>query len=85
MSRGWEANERDVLSALTLLACESHVYQLHLENARPIVEQLAANVDDMNVNMLLTSVAAALADPARLGNPRHIGRLAATILRELET
>ncbi len=85
MSRRWEQlDERDVLKVLTRLAGESRVYRLHLEDARPVIERLAVDVDDVDVGMLLTSVMAALAEPPRLGEPRHIEQLALTVLRALE-
>src|SRR5215471_2741331 len=34
-----EPDERDVLKTLVLLAGESRVYRLHLENARPVIER----------------------------------------------
>jgi hypothetical protein len=74
-------DERNVLDALSLLASESRVYRLHLEDARPLVERLAADVDDVAVGLLLTSVTSALND--RLGSPLHVERLALAALREL--
>jgi hypothetical protein len=79
--RGPQPSERDVIEALMTLAGESRVYRLHLEDARPLVERLAADTDDVTVGLLLTSVASALDD--RLGSPRHVERLALAVLREL--
>ncbi len=84
MKQRWEPDERDVLKVLTMLAGESRVYRLYLKDARPVVERLCADVDDVNIGMLLTSVMSALAQPARLGNPAHIEQLALTVLRELK-
>jgi hypothetical protein len=75
-------DERDVIKTLVLLVGESRVYRSHLENARSIVERLAADVDDVKVSLLLTSVRALLAD--RLGTPAHVDHLASATLRELE-
>ncbi len=72
-----------MLKTLVLLAGESRVYRLHLENARPAIERLAADTDDVNAGMLLTSMVAALAEPGRLGCPRHVEELALGVLREL--
>jgi hypothetical protein len=74
-------DEHNVLEALSLLASESRVFRLHLEDARPLVELLAADVDDVTVGLLLTSVTTALDD--RLGSPLHVEQLALAVLREL--
>ena len=66
----WQADERDVVKVLTVLAAESRVYRLHLEQARPIIERLAEDMEDVAVGMLWTSITAALAEPAHLGTPR---------------
>lgn len=72
-----------MLKTLVLLAGESRVYRLHLENARPAIERLAADTDDVNAGMLLTSMIAALAEPGRLGTPRHLEQLALAVLHDL--
>jgi hypothetical protein len=74
-------DERNVLDALSLLASESRVYRLHLEDARPLVERLAADTDDVAVGLLLTSVTTVLDD--RLGSPHHVEQLALRVLHEL--
>ena len=57
---------------------------MHLENAQPIIERLAGDLDDVNAAMLLTSVTTALADPPPLGAPGHVEQLALAALRELK-
>jgi hypothetical protein len=74
-------DERNLLDALGLLVSESRVYRLHLEDARPFVERLAADTDDVQVGLLLTSVVTALDD--RLGSPLHVEALALAVLRGL--
>jgi hypothetical protein len=78
-----EPDERDVVKTLVLLAGESRVYRLHLESARPVIERLATDMDDVDLASLLTSVTVALAAPARLGTPYHIEDHALALLREL--
>ncbi len=73
-----------MLKTLVLLAGESRVYRLHLENAQPIIERLAADLDDVNAAMLLTSVTTALTKPPPLCAPGHIEQLALAALRELK-
>jgi hypothetical protein len=70
-----------VLKTLVRLAGESRVYRLHLDNARPIVERLAEDMDDVGTALLLTSVWAAVT--TRLGTAAHIEQLALATLREL--
>ncbi len=81
MRRGWRADEGDVLKVLTMLATESRVYRLHLENAHPVIERLAE--DFVPGGLLLTSITVALAEPARLGVSRHVEQLALEAFREL--
>jgi len=68
---------------LTLLAGESRIYRMHLENASAVIERLSTDLDDATVAMLWTSVSAALAQPPELGTPRHIEMYALQVLREL--
>jgi hypothetical protein len=75
-------DERNALDALGLLASESRVYRMHLEDAKPFVERLAADMDDVAVGLLLTSGVTALDD--RLGSPLHVEQLARRILHGLK-
>jgi hypothetical protein len=77
-------DEQEVLKTLTLLAAESRVYRMHLENASAVIERLSTDLDDVTVAMLWTSVTAALAQPPELGTPRHIEKYALQVLRELD-
>jgi hypothetical protein len=77
-----DPDERDVLTTLVRLAGESRVYRLHLEEVRPVIERLAAEVDDVGTAMLLTSVRALVTN--RLGTPAHVEGLALAALRELK-
>jgi hypothetical protein len=79
--RGPQPDERDVIEALMTLAGESRVYRLHVESARPMVERLVTDVDDVEVGALLTSVVTALSN--QLGTPRHVEQLALRVLHEL--
>jgi hypothetical protein len=81
--RGLGPDERNVLDALGLLATESRVYRQHLEDALPLVERLAADVDDVAVGLLLTSVSTALSN--QLGTPAHVEWLALALLRGLRS
>ncbi len=83
MSPALEPDERDVQKVLTLLATESRVYRLPLQNAQPVIERLASDLDDTNVASLLTSLTIMLAEPPRLATPRHVEQLALAIFREL--
>jgi hypothetical protein len=73
----------DILKVLSLLAADSRVYSLQLEEARIVVERLSDDIDDVTVNLLLTSITTALGEPPRLGTPRHVERLAAALVRKL--
>jgi len=73
-----------VLKTLVLLAGESRIYRLHLENAQPVIERLNADLDDVVVGMLWTSVTVALGRPPRLGAPGHVEEIALRVLHELD-
>ncbi len=73
-----------MLKTLTLLAGESRVYRMHLENAVPVIERLSGDVDDPAVAMLRTSVVVALEQPTRLGTPRDVEMAALRVLRDLD-
>ena len=76
-------DEGEIVRALALLAADSRVYGKRLEEARLVVERLAADVDDPDLGLLLTSLTIALAEPPRHGTPRHVERLAAAVVRSL--
>ncbi len=73
-----------MLKTLVLLAGESRTYRLHLENALPVIERLAGDVDAAAVGALWTGLTAALSEPAMVGTPRHLEEHAIRALRELE-
>jgi hypothetical protein len=76
-----DVTERDVLKALTRLAGAGRVYLLQLEEVRPAIERLSEDYGP--AALLVTSIAAANAQPAYLGTPRHLEQLALAILRDL--
>lgn len=71
-----------MLKTLVRLAGESRVYRLHLAEAQPVIERLAADVEDVRTAMLLTSVKALRSN--RLGTPAHVEDLALAALKELQ-
>ncbi len=73
-----------MLKTLVLLAGESRTYRLHLENALPVIERLASDLDTTAVGMLWTGLTAVLREPALVGTPRHLEEHALRALRELE-
>ena len=77
-------DERDVVKTLVLLAGESRTYRLHLENALPVIERLAEDVDASGIGMLWTGLTAALREPPMVGTPRHVEQHALRAMRELE-
>jgi hypothetical protein len=73
-----------VNKALSLLAGESRVYRLHLENAAPAIQRLNQDIDHPAVAALWQSLSVALSQPARLGMPGHIEGAAVRVIRELD-
>jgi hypothetical protein len=84
MSAARPPDERDVLKTLVHLVGESRVYRTHLENARPVIERLNADMDDVALGLLWTTVEAALREPPLMGTPRHVEEHALRVLRDLE-
>jgi hypothetical protein len=73
--------EREVLAVLDGLIVASRGYREQLEEARPLLEQLAA--DYWPAELLELSVVVAIAEPPRLGTPRHLEQSAREALRDL--